>query len=172
MLADDAVGRPRVDIITPGQDKPRSVGPKQPFDGGLCLLIRGGTRVENVRGTLLSFVLNRVHEEVVPRLEDWQHRFAARGGPSTEDDCYAVPIDESCRPGRKHLGSRLTVLLDRDQCQALTIDRDTPRSIDLANRKKFRLGHGILGHRQRPGSGVEHTHLHNAVELRAPLWVN
>ena len=154
----DGVGGAGEDVVRTHEEEGLASGRRlliHEFGGRLRLLVRSGTGVEDVVGTLLTLVLNRVVEESVLRLVDGQHGLAAGGSPATEDDGHRVLIDQLL--GLLSEGGPIgsTVLDDVLDLVFLAIDLDATGGVDLVNRHLLGVHQGGLGDGHGAGQRVQ-----------------
>ena len=87
--APDPVGRARIDVVSAKQNPSANLASflaHQISNSRNCLLIRRGSRVEDVARAFFTLVLHRVEKQAVQLLEDRQNGFAGGGSPAAEHD--------------------------------------------------------------------------------------
>ena len=168
LLLGDGVGGAGEDVIRTHQEEGLAGSRRlliHEFGRRLRLLVRGGTGVEDVVGTLLTLVLNRVVEESVLGFVNRQHRLTAGGGPSTENDRHLVLIDQLLGLLSEGGPVRGAVLDDVLNLVLLAIDFDATSGIDLID--GHLLGVHQRGFRDRHGSrqGMQDADLDGVVKF-------
>ena len=158
LLLGDGVGGAGEDVVRTHQEEGLASGRRlliHELGGRLRLLVRSGTGVEDVVGTLLTLVLNRVVEEGVLRLVDRQHRLAAGGGPATEDDGNLILVNQLL--GLLSKGGPIggTVLDDVFDFVFLAINLNAAGGIDLIDRHFLGVHQGGLGDGHGAGQRVQ-----------------
>ena len=100
----DLVRRARIYIVGSEQHPPFRAAAflaHQILDRRNCLLIRCGSRIENVFRQLFTFILHGIEQEAVRFLEDRQHRLARHRGPAAEHGRDLVLRNQLSRLFRK-----------------------------------------------------------------------
>jgi hypothetical protein len=156
--AQDLVGRARIDVVGAEEDEAlgrAAVLAHQVLDRGDRLLVRGGTRVEDVLRELLALVLHGIEEQRVVLLEHRQHGLARDAGPAAEHDRHLVLRDQLLGL----LGEQRPVRRRVDDHGLELLAEHAALGVDLVDRHQDGvLEHG-LGDRHRSRQRVQDAHL-------------
>jgi hypothetical protein len=118
-----------------------------PIDRRLCLLIGRCARVRNIFGTLFTLILNRVEQQMVAALKDWQHLFTASGSPSTQNHRYLVNVYQSLGQARKCRPVALPIFLYRYDLESLITYLNAARRIYFCDCHQLCLSDRMLRNR-------------------------
>ena len=130
---------------------------KQPINGGLSLLVRNSTGVEDVLGALLTLVLNWVEEEVILGFVNREHCLPACRRPAAENNGNLVGVDQLLRLLCESGPIRGAIFRGVGDFVALAVDLDTAGCIDFFDRHLLDFFQSRFGDRHRSAQGMKDT---------------
>ena len=157
---ENVVGRPRIDVICAQKRKLLDTQfLKEVVRGRDCLLVRGGTRIEDVLGRFFTLVLDRIEQQTVKFFDHRENRFPRNRGPVAEDYIHFV----NCKQFARFFGEQWPVggWIDHDRLDLAT--QDAALGVLLLDQHFHCVLKGRLRDRHSPGKRVEHAYLYRTV---------